>query len=133
MATSRGVEPIANMNPVLSMVCPTNGDGQIADSRSYFQHYSSVLAELPHSKIEQVADRLSQAYEEGRKVFLLGNGASAALASHFACDLCIVMPRDNMQIIEDLQVGVAHALFTVVRHRIWNRDSNVQVAGVDAR
>jgi D-sedoheptulose 7-phosphate isomerase len=34
------------------------------------------------------------------------------------CDLCVVVPSDNMQIIEDLHVGIAHALFTIIRHRI---------------
>jgi D-sedoheptulose 7-phosphate isomerase len=36
------------------------------------------------------------------------------------CKLCIVIPSDNMQIIEDLQLGIAHALFTVLHHRISN-------------
>ena len=36
------------------------------------------------------------------------------------CDLCIVIPSDNMQIVEDLQLSIAHALFTVIRHRIIN-------------
>jgi D-sedoheptulose 7-phosphate isomerase len=198
------------------------GDGEIADSESYFGHYDRVLARLPHSKVEQVADKLHHAYETGRKVFIFGNGGSAALASHFACDLgkgatmpgnshkrfkvlsltdnmplltawandtsyeqvfaeqlrnfvqpgdiafaisgsgnspnvllglqvareagafniglagyqggkmrrlcdlCIIIPSDNMQIVEDLHVSVSHALFTVVRHRIKNHVSPVQ-------
>jgi D-sedoheptulose 7-phosphate isomerase len=34
------------------------------------------------------------------------------------CDLCIVIPSENMQIIEDLQLSVTHAIFSVVRHRL---------------
>jgi D-sedoheptulose 7-phosphate isomerase len=37
-----------------------------------------------------------------------------------ACDICIVIPSDNLQIIEDLHLAVTHALFTVVRDRIQN-------------
>jgi|SRR5690242_1544867 D-sedoheptulose 7-phosphate isomerase len=185
----------------------------IADTRSYFDRYRRVVAELPHSEIERVVDLLHQTYQERRRVFLFGNGGSAALASHFACDLskgtvnaaaekrfrvlaltdniplitawandtaydqifaeqlqnfiepgdvafgisgsgcspnvlmalqvarqaqaitvgltgfkggklpqlcefCVVIPSDNMQIIEDLQLGITHAIFTVIRHRI---------------
>jgi len=186
----------------------------IANSYSYFDNYARVVAELPHANIEQVVDLLHETYRRGRQVFLFGNGGSASLASHFACDLgkgttipntpgkrfrvvsltdniplitawandtayeqvfaqqlcnfvedgdvafgisgsgsspnvlvalqaaraagaitvgltgfkggkmpglcdfCIIIPSDNMQIIEDLQLGIAHALFTVVRHRI---------------
>ncbi len=36
------------------------------------------------------------------------------------CDVCIVIPSDNMQIIEDFHLSTAHALFTVIRQRIMN-------------
>jgi len=186
----------------------------IADACSYFGRYAKVVSELPYAQIEQVVDLLYGAYQEQRRVFLFGNGGSAALASHFACDLgkgtatpghserrfrvlaltdnvplmtawandssydqvfaeqvrnfveagdiafgisgsgcspnvllaleaarqsgaitigltgfkggkmpqycdfCIVIPSDNMQIIEDLQLGISHAVFSVIRHRI---------------
>jgi D-sedoheptulose 7-phosphate isomerase len=46
-----------------------------------------LLARLPLSCIEQVVDQLLRAYERERAVYLFGNGGSAALASHVACDL----------------------------------------------
>jgi D-sedoheptulose 7-phosphate isomerase len=197
-----------------TMIAPAPS-GPIMDSHSYFESSYRVLARLPHANVEAVADKLFQAYVEGRRVFLFGNGGSAALASHFACDLgkgtidaddhhpkrykvlaltdntalitawandtcyekvfaeqlrnfierndiafaisgsgrspnvlqalqvarqagafnigltgflggemkrmcdlCIVIPSDNMQIIEDLHVSVTHALFTILRNRI---------------
>ena len=39
------------------------------------------------SVIDQVVDRLYQAYIEDCAVYLFGNGGSASLASHAACDL----------------------------------------------
>jgi D-sedoheptulose 7-phosphate isomerase len=202
----------------------------IADSRSYFAKYSGVIAELPYANIERTVDVLHEAYLDGRRVFLFGNGGSAALASHFACDLgkgtalasmperrfrvlsltdnvplltawandtcyeqvfaeqlrnfvqegdvafgisasgcspnvllalqvardagaitvgltgfqggklptvckvCIIIPSDNMQIIEDLQLGITHALFTVIHHRISHEsfDHQANIAGVAA-
>jgi len=188
---------------------------ETTDSHSYFENYGRVVAELPYANIELVADTLHRAYEQERRVFLFGNGGSAALASHFACDLgkgttqpgkhykrfrvlsltdniplitawandvsydqvfaeqlrnflqpgdivfgisgsgcspnvllalqaarelnafnigltgfnggkmpglcdlCIIIPAHNMQIIEDFQLSITHALFTMVRHRIY--------------
>lgn len=211
------------------MPVPEHSCGEIADSQSYFTHYGRVLARLPHTKVEQIADKLTLAYEEDRRVFLFGNGGSASLASHFACDLgkgtskpgnsrkrfkamsltdnmplltawandtayehvfaeqlrnfvqhgdiafaisgsgnspnvllglqaareggafniglagfqggkmkamcdlCLVIPSDNMQIIEDLHVSVSHALFTLVRHRIENLSSAIQSMAAAAR
>lgn len=167
---------------------------------------------MPFEDVDRVTELLVRAYEQERSIFLFGNGGSAALASHFACDLakgtvngskkrfrvlaltdnvplmtawandsnyedifaeqlanfarpgdiafaisgsgnspnvlqalrtakhlglmtvglggfaggkmrnfcdaCIVIPCDNMQIIEDLHLCVAHSLFTCVRARI---------------
>jgi D-sedoheptulose 7-phosphate isomerase len=195
-------------------------DEPITSFGSYFSRSSSVIRDLPLAMLDRVAEVLYQAYEEGRGVFLFGNGGSASLASHFACDLakgtvtsnnmskrfrvlsladnmalmtawandtsyeqvfaaqlrnfvqpgdvafgisgsgcspnvlhalqaaresgavtiglagyqggklpalcdyCVVIPSDNMQIIEDLQLSIAHALFTVTRHRISTAREN---------
>jgi D-sedoheptulose 7-phosphate isomerase len=187
---------------------------QIGSTPCYFKMLEQVIAHLPHSAIEQAAAELLSAYEQNRTIFLFGNGGSAALASHFACDLgkgtitrgetrkrfrvlaltdnvplmtawandscyenvfaeqlrnfvepgdiafaisgsgnspnvlralevaheagalnigltgfgggkmknvcnpCIVIPSENMQIIEDLHLSVTHAIFSVVRHKL---------------
>jgi D-sedoheptulose 7-phosphate isomerase len=187
---------------------------QISSAPRYFRMFEQVIARLPHSTIEQAAAELLVAYEQNRTIFLFGNGGSAALASHFACDLgkgtvrngerrkrfrvlaltdnlplltawandscyedvfaeqlrnfvepgdvafaisgsgnsanilralevareagavnigltgfcggkmkslcspCIVIPSENMQIIEDLHLSVTHAIFSVVRHKL---------------
>jgi D-sedoheptulose 7-phosphate isomerase len=189
-------------------------NSRITNSQQYFEIYKGVVARLPHAVIDQAASELLRVYEAGRKIFLFGNGGSAALASHFACDLgkgtlvcgngqrrfrvlaltdnvplmtawandscydnifaeqlhnfvapgdlsfaisgsgnssnvlralevsraagafnvgltgfgggemkdlcdlCIIIPSDNMQIIEDFHLSVTHAVFSVIRHRI---------------
>src|SRR5205807_4129191 len=60
---------------------------EIFDVRDYFEELRQVAANLPHDTINQVGDVLLKAYEAGRVVYLFGNGGSASLASHFACDL----------------------------------------------
>lgn len=184
----------------------------VAPCRPYFELLSNTIRSLPFEHIEQVAEMLLGAYERQRTIFVFGNGGSAALASHFACDLgkgvvngsgrrfrvmaltdnvplmtawandahyedifseqlanfagpgdvafaisasgnspnvlkalraarqagsitagvagfsggkmlalcdaCVVVPCDNMQIIEDLHLCVAHALFTCIRAKL---------------
>jgi D-sedoheptulose 7-phosphate isomerase len=208
---------MTGLGPAATVEQSRQADEQITDFRSYFAKSNKVARDLPFAAIEHVADVLHQAYEAGRSVFLFGNGGSAALASHFACDLakgtappdklgkrfrvlsladnlalitawandtsyeqvfaeqlrnfvqagdvafgisgsgrsrnvllalhaareagavtvglsgyeggklpevcdsCIVIPSDNMQIIEDFQLAVTHALFTVARARICRK------------
>jgi D-sedoheptulose 7-phosphate isomerase len=57
------------------------------DISGYCTKVSEVLANIPSAEIELVIQALLQAHESGRAVFLFGNGGSAALASHMACDL----------------------------------------------
>ena len=196
---------------------------QILCANAYFGHLSRVVELLPFQTIDQVVDVLLRAYETAGTVFLFGNGGSAALASHFACDLgkgtvngspkrfrvlaltdnvplmtawandskyedifaeqlsnlvhaddiafaisgsgnspnvlraltvareagaitigltgfqggkmrelcdtCMIVPSDNMQVIEDLHLCVAHALFTSIRRSICERAEAAVVAG----
>ena len=204
-----------NLRTAVTMLAPRRAAPPIADSRVYFEHLGRVVAKLPYRDIEEVTDLLHEAYRQSRSVFLFGNGGSAALASHFACDLgkgtaaaahdkrfrvlsltdnvplmtawandssyehvfaeqlcnfihakdvaigisasgrspnvllalqaardagaitvgltgfeggkmpavcdtCVIIPSDNMQIIEDMQLGIAHSVFAVLSHRISN-------------
>lgn len=60
---------------------------ELTTASGYFKSVADVLARLPLQSITQVMEALWQAYREGRAVFVFGNGGSAALASHLACDL----------------------------------------------
>jgi D-sedoheptulose 7-phosphate isomerase len=64
-----------------------NDETEILDARQYFEEHERAVAALPHGTIDQIADELLKANESGRMVYLFGNGGSASLASHFACDL----------------------------------------------
>jgi D-sedoheptulose 7-phosphate isomerase len=184
----------------------------VADCQSYFQSLSETIKKLPISEIDAISEMLIDAYHHSRMIFLFGNGGSAALASHLACDLgkgtvngsgrrfrvlsltdnvplmtawandahyedifaeqlenyikpgdiafaisgsgnsanvlkalrsariagattiglggfqggqmkalcdlCLVVPCDNMQMIEDLHLCIAHALFTCIRQKL---------------
>jgi D-sedoheptulose 7-phosphate isomerase len=53
----------------------------------YLQGFQEVLARVPAAAVERVVGVLEHAYQTRAKVFIAGNGGSAALASHLACDL----------------------------------------------
>ena len=59
----------------------------MADFTAYLRELQKILGELPLERLKAICDVLLKAYEENRKVFVFGNGGSAALASHIACDL----------------------------------------------
>jgi D-sedoheptulose 7-phosphate isomerase len=186
----------------------------INTAAGYFAELNGVLRRLPYDIVDLITAVLVRAYEENRSVYLFGNGGSAALASHSACDLgkgtcvngrrrfrvlsltdnvpmitawandaryedifaeqlrnfvdkndivlaisgsgnspnvlnglkvaraagaytigltgfqggkmkelcdlCLVVPSDNMQFIEDLHLCISHSIFTAVRHHFVN-------------
>jgi len=192
------------------------------DVPSYFEELSATMQMLPLAAVDLLVRVFLEAYHRRRTIFLFGNGGSAALASHMACDLgkgtaphtgkrlravaltdnvalitawandtryedifaeqlenllepgdvacaisasgnspnilaalslarqagavatgitgfqggkmkslcdvCVVVPSDNMQIIEDLHVAVSHAMFRVLRHEI--QETNHAHAGM---
>lgn len=54
---------------------------------AYLSDVRSTLTNLPLDRIERVVRLLREARSHRRRVFLFGNGGSAATASHLACDL----------------------------------------------
>lgn len=56
---------------------------------AYFKHLTQILSELDLSSIEKFIGLLLSARKEGKNVYFIGNGGSAATASHFANDLAI--------------------------------------------
>jgi D-sedoheptulose 7-phosphate isomerase len=60
---------------------------EISNASQYFEELQRIMVSFPKDGIDQIANILVGAYDAGRTVFLCGNGGSASLASHFACDL----------------------------------------------
>jgi len=53
----------------------------------YLDSLQRVISRLPHEDIWRVIRIILAAWRENRQIFILGNGGSAASASHFAVDL----------------------------------------------
>ena len=56
-------------------------------AKDYLLAAQGVLARVDHAIVDRMVDVIWRGYEQGRTLFVFGNGGSAALASHFACDI----------------------------------------------
>ena len=56
-------------------------------SKSYFQYLGEIIERINLAEIRQFVETLLDARERGVRIFFIGNGGSAATASHFANDL----------------------------------------------
>ncbi len=66
-----------------------------ATLRDYWDEVATVAAAIDLACLERVAHMLLSCQARGRVVFVVGNGGSAATASHFACDLSKGTRRDG--------------------------------------
>lgn len=55
--------------------------------KEYFNKYIEKLNEIDIGKLDEIIKILFKAWENDNQVFIIGNGGSAATASHMACDL----------------------------------------------
>jgi len=55
--------------------------------KNYISGLQRTMDQLPHQLIADVIGILDEARLRGSQVFIMGNGGSAATASHFVCDL----------------------------------------------
>ena len=58
-------------------------------SKSYIDYLTSVLNSISFSDIEKFTKVLLESRERASSVFFIGNGGSAATASHFSNDIAI--------------------------------------------
>jgi D-sedoheptulose 7-phosphate isomerase len=53
----------------------------------YFDQLAELLAQVRADRVSEVVQLLLDAHARHRRVYVIGNGGSAATASHFVCDL----------------------------------------------
>ncbi|MGD1020022.1 MAG: SIS domain-containing protein [Verrucomicrobiia bacterium] len=57
-------------------------------AKDYLNGLKNVLDRLPLKPIDEMIRAIEHARDEGRQIFIIGNGGSAATASHMMNDLC---------------------------------------------
>lgn len=81
----------------------------------YAQYLSQLLLNLSTQQIASFIDALLQARETGKTIFFIGNGGSAATASHFANDLLAGMRlRKEQKPFKALALTDNNALMTAL-------------------
>ncbi len=61
--------------------------GTDLDVDRYLERLKAELDRLDRAEVTHLADLIHEAWQQGRFVFIFGNGGSATLASHFCEDL----------------------------------------------
>jgi len=61
--------------------------GGSVNLRGYVDSFEALLQDVDEGQVERLVDAIGAAYDAGRLVFVIGNGGSAANASHLCEDL----------------------------------------------
>jgi D-sedoheptulose 7-phosphate isomerase len=71
-------------------------------AQKYLEELKKSIDLLPLDKLEEIIELLKDAYRKGKHIFVMGNGGSAATASHFVCDFtkgCGVKGKKKFKVI----------------------------------
>jgi D-sedoheptulose 7-phosphate isomerase len=78
----------------------------------YWREFILQLEEMPFKAISQAAGLLMGCCKRGSTVFVLGNGGSAATASHFVCDLSKQTRHNNAPLFRVIGLNESIPLLT---------------------
>lgn len=56
-------------------------------SVEYIDKLKDVLDGFPHEEFERLVSAMLDAYDQEKRIFVMGNGGSASTASHWVCDI----------------------------------------------
>ena len=65
-------------------------------ARAYGRHISHLLEELDMESLERIVEAFHEARQEAKSIFVIGNGGSAATASHIANDIALGSRGKNL-------------------------------------
>jgi len=114
----------------------------VAFAKDYISYLQTILQRIDTSQIARFIEILLDARERGATVFFIGNGGSAATASHFANDLAIgindyekplraVSLADNVAITTAIGNDFGYEEIFVRQLRIMGKEGDVLV-GISA-
>lgn len=92
-------------------------------TQSYLNEIKQVLDNISLEDIEKIVNIIHDAYQDNKHIFIMGNGGSAATASHFACDLGkgTLHPTDSRRI---QRFKVTALTDNVALMTAWSNDSS---------
>ncbi len=84
----------------------------------YLTDLKNTLERLPVEEITKVVEIIAEARDKGRRIYIFGNGGSAATAAHMVCDLVKGSRRPEKKPIKAFSLTDNIPLFTA-----WGNDS----------
>ena len=106
----------------------------LATAKDYFASLQTVIAQLDLSIVDRMTDVIWKNYEEDRTLYIFGNGGSAALASHLACDFGKGTVIANRKRLRTVSLTDNVALMTALANDLAYQDIfSEQLAGLAAK
>jgi D-sedoheptulose 7-phosphate isomerase len=117
---------------------------QVTDFVSaYLERLRYGIDRIPHDRVEAIGEILFRAYRHNKQVFIVGNGGSAATASHMACDLGkntispqrqrfrVLSLNDNVALVSALanDLGYEHVFSEQLKNLIRPGDVLISITG----
>jgi phosphoheptose isomerase len=96
----------------------TTSAGAEAYSRDYANHLRGLVEALDFPTLAAIGDIIDSARRDGRTVYCVGNGGSAATASHFSTDLSWARRRPEHQVTSAISLVSNTPLMTAVANDI---------------
>ena len=59
----------------------------VANIEKYLDEISKLVLKIPASTVERITSLILNAYSEGKRIFVFGNGGGSSTSAHFVCDL----------------------------------------------
>jgi D-sedoheptulose 7-phosphate isomerase len=117
---------------------------RLADTvEDYLARLRNTIDRIPVERVEAIGEILFRAYRHNKQVFIIGNGGSAATASHMACDLGkntiaanrprfrVLSLNDNVALLSALanDVGYEHVFSEQLTNLIRPGDVLISITG----
>ncbi len=110
---------------------------------AYLDRLRAAIDRLPVDRIEAIGEILYRAYRHDKQVFIVGNGGSAATASHLACDLGkntispdrqrfrVTSLNENMSLVSAIanDLGYEHVFSEQLKNLIRPGDVLISITG----
>jgi D-sedoheptulose 7-phosphate isomerase len=111
-------------------------------SRAYFGYLAEIFEKIDTNEIKEFVELLMKTREKGGTIFFMGNGGSAATASHFANDLAIgtndyikpfkaISINDNMPVLTAISNDFGYDEIFIRQLKIYAAKDDI-VVGISA-
>ena len=108
--------------------------GSTVAAKEYFTSLQEVFSRLDLAVIDQMTEAIWENYENGHALYIFGNGGSAALASHFACDIGKGTVAPNRKRLRTVSLTDNVPLLTALANDLAYKDVfSEQLAGLAER